>query len=77
MKLTPITGFLYLGPALLGPVERERAGKRSDERRDLHCGAARLEAEPVGEHHAQAGNLRHREIDEDNPAMSTWIPSGA
>src|SRR6185295_8139639 len=55
-------------PALLGPVKRKRAGKCSDERSDLYRGAARLEAEPIGEHHAQTGNLRHREIDEDNSA---------
>jgi hypothetical protein len=68
MKVTPITGFLHLRPVLLGPGEEQRAGERRGERRRLHAQPVRLEAEPVGEDHAQPRDLRHREIDEDDAA---------
>src|SRR6185295_2684363 len=54
--------------APLRPRKEERAGERSDERRDLHRPALRLQAEAVGEDHAQARDLSDGEVDEHDAA---------
>src|SRR3954468_1041900 len=61
--------FLHVGPQALGPVEKERAGERRSQGSGLHRDALRLEAKPIGEDHAEARDLRHRQVDEHDAAI--------
>ena len=60
--------FLHVRPDALRPGQEQRAGEGGGERRDLNRDALGLESDLVGEHHAAAGDLGDRQVDEDDSA---------
>ena len=58
--------LLHVGPSSLRPRQQQRARERRDKCCELHGDPLGLESETIGEQHAAAGNLRDREVDEDD-----------
>ena len=64
--------FLNLAEASVGPRQQQAARECGRERRDLRRDAVRIETEAAGRNDAQAGHLRHGQVDEDDAATQNF-----
>ena len=60
--------LLEFRPVAVGPRQQPGAADRRDGGRDLHAPPAFVDAVPLREDHAERGDLRDRQVDEDDAA---------
>ena len=76
MNITPISASCCCGARRSVQVSSQRAEQRRADRRGLHRDAALGQAERVGGDDAEPGDLRDRQVDEDDAAVEHLLPSG-